>query len=129
MAEVPPSFSRSVTNYWNEKRQIELNEYLRFSITNIDKAGKFSIYGYGRGSQDFTNGEGLNGRLYYLYGDYRDLFDKVDFKIGRQFVNLAAGSAIIDGGQVDLKNVGPLRLHPSRRARCAVSASTAKSGM
>ncbi|WP_224983374.1 hypothetical protein [Geomonas agri] len=92
----------------SDSRQIELAEYLRLSITNIDKDGKFSIHGYGRGSQDFTNGEGLTGRLYYLYGDYRGLFDKIDFKIGRQFVNLAAGNAIIDGAQVDLKNVGPV---------------------
>jgi hypothetical protein len=99
------SFSNELLN---DKRQIELAEYLRLSITNIDKAGKFSIYGYGRGSQDFTNGQGLNGRLYYLYADYRDLFDKVDLKIGRQFVNLAAGSALIDGAKVDLKNVGPV---------------------
>lgn len=111
-AEIHGRSSTQFLSFSNEllddKRQIELAEYLRFSVTNIDKAGKFSIYGYGRGSQDFTNGEGLNGRLYYLYGDYRDLFDKVDLKIGRQFVNLAAGSAIIDGAQVDLKNVGPV---------------------
>ena len=99
------SFSNEMLN---DNRQIELAEYLRFSVTNIDKAGKFSIYGYGRGSQDFTNGDGLNGRLYYLYGDYRGLFDKIDLKVGRQFVNLAAGSAIIDGVQVDLKNIGPV---------------------
>ena len=99
------SFSNQLLN---DHRQIELAEYLRLSITDIDKAGKFSIHGYGRGSQDFSNGEGLNGRLYYLYGDYRDLFDKVDLRVGRQFVNLAAGSAIVDGAQVDLKNVGPV---------------------
>ena len=92
----------------NNNRQIELDQYLRFSITDIDKAGKFSIYGYGRASQDFSGGDGLNGRLYYLYGDYRGLYDKLDFKIGRQFVNLAAGSAIIDGVQFDVKNVGPV---------------------
>ena len=91
-----------------DTRQVELAEYLRLSVTNIDKAGKFSIHGYGRGSQDFTNGEGLNGRLYYLYGDYRGLYEKLDLKVGRQFVNLAAGSAIIDGAQVDLRNVGPV---------------------
>jgi len=111
-AEIHGRSSTQFVSYDNEllgdKRQIELSEYLRLSITNIDKAGKFSIYGYGRGSQDFTNGEGLTGRLYYLYGEYRDLFGKVDTKIGRQFVNLAAGSAIIDGAQVDLKNVGPV---------------------
>jgi hypothetical protein len=92
----------------NDRKQVELGEYLRLSLTNIDKAGKFSIQGYGRGTQDLTTGEGLNGRLYYLYGEYRDLFDKVDIRVGRQFVNLAAGNAIIDGAQVDLKKIGPV---------------------
>jgi len=91
-----------------ERRQAEVAEYLRIAITNIDKDGKFNIYGYGRANQDFNAGEGGGMRLYYLYGDYRNLFDKVDFRIGRQFVNLAAGSAIIDGAQVTLKNVGPV---------------------
>jgi len=99
------SFSNELLN---DHRQIELAEYLRLSITKIDQAGKFSIHGYGRGSQDFSNGEGLNGRLYYLYGDYSGLFDKVDLRVGRQFVNLAAGSAIIDGAQIGLRNVGPV---------------------
>jgi hypothetical protein len=111
-AEIHGRSSTQFQSFNNElvgdHRQIELNEYLRISITNIDKAGKFSLFGYGRIAQDFTNGEGFNGRLYYLYGDYRDLAGKLDLKIGRQFVNLAAGSAIIDGAQVDLKNVGPV---------------------
>jgi hypothetical protein len=91
-----------------EQRQFEAAEYLRINVTKIDDAGKFNIYGYGRVSRDFSNDEKTNARLYYLYADYRDLYDKVDFKLGRQFVNLAAGSAIIDGLQVDLKNVGPV---------------------
>jgi hypothetical protein len=95
-------------NLFNDQKQTELAEYLQLGITKIDSAGKFSIFGYGRGSQDFSNGQGTNGRLYYLYGDYRDLFDKLDLRFGRQFVNIAAGSAIIDGGKVDLKNVGPV---------------------
>lgn len=95
-------------NEFINERQFEAVEYLRVGITGIDKEKKLSLFGYGRLSQDFTNAEGLNGRLYYLYADYRDLYDKVDFKLGRQFVNLAAGSAIIDGIQVDLKNVGPV---------------------
>ena len=44
--------------YLDDTRQIELNEYLRFSITNIDKAGKFSIYGYGRGFSISPTGKG-----------------------------------------------------------------------
>ncbi|RQW77051.1 MAG: hypothetical protein EHM51_02440, partial [Geobacter sp.] len=89
-------------------RQVEVAEYLRLSVTRLDKEGKLAIYGYGRGTQDFTNGEGLNGRLYYLYGDYRGLGEKLDLRVGRQFVNLSAGSAIIDGGQVDVHSVGPV---------------------
>ena len=95
-------------NVFTEKKQAEFGEYLNLSVTNIDKDNKLSFQGYGRFTQDVRNGEGLNGRLYYLYGDYSNLFDKVDIRLGRQFVNYAAGSALIDGGKVDLKNVGPV---------------------
>jgi hypothetical protein len=95
---------------FTNKTQDEIAQYLQIGITNIDKEGKLSIYGYGRGSQDLTNGNGLNGRLYYLYLDYRDLFGKVDIRAGRQFVNIAAGNAIIDGARIDLKNIGPVAL-------------------
>ncbi|MBC8017298.1 MAG: hypothetical protein H7X83_02110 [Verrucomicrobia bacterium] len=96
------------TNIFNDKKQAEFAEYLNLSISEVDKAGKLTFHGYGRVTQDVQNGNGLNGRLYYLYADYRGLFDKVDIKLGRQFVNYAAGSALIDGGQIDLKNIGPL---------------------
>lgn len=86
----------------------EFGEYLNLSITKIDKAEKFSIQGYGRATQDVRNGEGLNGRLYYLYADYRGLYEKIDLRFGRQFVNYAAGSALVDGGQIELKKVGPV---------------------
>ncbi len=95
-------------NVFTENKQAEFAEYLNLSITNVDKAGKLSFQGYGRVTQDVRNGEAMNGRLYYLYGDYRDLYDKVDLRFGRQFVNYAAGSALIDGGRIDLKNVGPV---------------------
>ena len=93
---------------FTEKKVAEFGEYLNLSITKIDKAEKFSIQGYGRATQDVRNGEGLNGRLYYLYADYRDLYDKVDLRFGRQFINYAAGSALVDGGQIELKKVGPV---------------------
>jgi len=95
-------------NDFNDQRQVEFGQYLRFSLTDIDKEGKLSFFGYGRFNQDLNNGEGFNARLYYLYGEYRNLFEKVDIRLGRQFVNYAAGTAIIDGGQVGLKNIGPV---------------------
>ncbi|QEM69960.1 hypothetical protein FO488_18545 [Geobacter sp. FeAm09] len=88
-------------------KQAEFGEYLNLSITKIDKEGKLTFQGYGRVTEDIRTGEGVNGRLYYLYGDYSNLFDKVDIRLGRQFVNYAAGTALIDGGKIDLKNVGP----------------------
>jgi hypothetical protein len=98
----------SFINDFNNGRETDIAQYLNFSAVNIDKAGKFSIYGYGRGIQDLNNGNGISGRLYFFYGDYNNLFDKVDIRLGRQFVNLSAGTTIIDGIQVNLKNVGPI---------------------
>jgi hypothetical protein len=109
---------RSSTQYlwyndiFTEKEQAELGEYLNVSITQLDQDNKLSIYGYGRATYDLRDvGDGSNflkGRLYYLYLNYRDLYDKIDLRIGRQFVNYAAGSALIDGAQVELKNIGPV---------------------
>ena len=96
------------TDFVTGSKQAEFGEYLNLSVTRVDEAGKLSFQGYGRGTQDILNGQGLNGRLYYLYGDYINLFNKVDTRLGRQFVNYAAGSALIDGGKIDLKNVGPV---------------------
>jgi len=93
-----------------EKKQAEFGEYLSLSVTKLDKDNKLTFQGYGRLTQDVSNGQGLNGRLYYLYGDYSNLFDKVDIRLGRQYVNYAAGNAIIDGGKIEFKNVGPIAL-------------------
>jgi hypothetical protein len=95
-------------NDFNNHRETDIGQYLLLNITNIDKDGKFSITGYGRGIQDLNNGNGISGRLYYLYGQYRDLFNIADIRLGRQFINLSAGSAIMDGLQVNLKNIGPI---------------------
>ena len=95
-------------NYFDDKQQVEIGQYLSASLTKIDADNKLSIEGYGRLTQDLKNGEGLQGRLYYLYANYRDLYDKVDLRLGRHFVNYSAGTALIDGAKVDLKNVGPV---------------------
>ena len=90
-------------------RQVEVAEYLRFSLTGIDNGGKLAFTGYGRGTQDLNNGEGFNSRLYFLYGDYRDLFqNRLDTRLGRQFVNNSAGTTIVDGIRLNLKNIGPV---------------------
>ena len=96
------------TDIFTGNKEAEFGQYLNLSITKIDMDNKLSFQGYGRVTEDVMNGQGDNGRLYYLYADYGNLYGKVDLRFGRQFVNYAAGSALIDGGKVDLKNVGPI---------------------
>jgi hypothetical protein len=108
---------RSSTQYlwYNDivdgSKQSQLAEYLSFSLNGIDNANKLSVQGYGRATYEVQGGKDDNNsafedRLYYLYADYRGFLDRVDVRMGRQFVNLSAGSALIDGVQADIKNIG-----------------------
>ena len=98
-------------DYYNG-RQVELAQYLRIAATKIDKDGKFSVYGYGRVGTVLGNADSeenrASGRLYYLYGVYRDIGGKLDVQVGRQFNYLSAESSLIDGARLDIKNIGPI---------------------
>lgn len=96
------------TNDFTGRDQTDMTEYLRASITKIDKEGKFSLHGYGKWTQNLDQGEGTSGRLYYLYGDFRGLYDRLDLRLGRQFAHNAAGSVIIDGAEVVVRDAGPV---------------------
>ncbi|HEY6012246.1 MAG TPA: hypothetical protein VIX18_12345 [Nitrospirota bacterium] len=89
-------------------KQMEAAELLRVSISGIDGADKLSIRGYGKLNYDLKHGGEVEDRLYYLYADYKGLFDTADVKLGRQFVNLSAGSALIDGIEADINKIGPV---------------------
>jgi hypothetical protein len=92
-----------------DKNQNDVQQYLRLNVTRLDKEGKASIFAYGRATQQVTSDDGLQGRLYYLYFNYRDAFsDHLDLRLGRTFVNSAAVTGSIDGLFLDLKNLGPL---------------------
>ena len=86
-----------------------LSQYLRFSYSPEEK--NYRIYGYGRVWDDFSGGkireDDLSGRIYYLYVDYAPKEDR-SFRFGRQFVTFTAGSSIIDGLSVDIRNLGPV---------------------
>jgi hypothetical protein len=88
----------------------EAQQYLRLNVTKLDKEGKLNIYGYGRATKVVSSpSEDLDGRLYYLYVDYRDaLNNHLDLKAGRTYVNSAAMSGTIDGLYADVKNLGPV---------------------
>ncbi len=86
----------------------DVAEYLKLNVNKLDKDGKINIYGYGRVSKQLSSGEDVQGKLYYLYLDYKGLLnDHLDLRVGRQFVYLTAASGIIDGAKVDVKNLGP----------------------
>ncbi len=82
-------------------------QYLRAGAQNLFKGQDMSVYAYGRyGFNTAASPEG-NGRLYYAYLDWRDVIkDRVDMMLGRTWTNLVAGSTIIDGAQLDFKNIG-----------------------
>lgn len=77
-------------------------QYLRAHARGFDNAGTLTLSGYGRVSGDIQHGDEFEGRLYYLYLDKQELLPKTDLRIGRQFVYVGAGSAIIDGGRLDI---------------------------
>ena len=66
----------------SDESKKEAAEYLRLNVTQIDKEGKFNIYGYGRATKVVSSSdEDPYGRLYYLYADYRDaLNDHLDIE-------------------------------------------------
>jgi hypothetical protein len=95
--------------------QGDVAEYVRLNVTKLDKDGNISIYGYGRGTQQVTNdvyapgGGDAQGRLYYLYIDYRNVVkDHLDLRAGRTYVNATAVTGTLDGLYLNLKNVGPV---------------------
>ncbi len=90
--------------------QTILAQYLR--VRYNPEGERFAITGYGRFWKDFGESSirdnDVLGRLYYLYMDYRP-FDSADsgmFRLGRQYVNLSAGSAIVDGLSFTAHHVG-----------------------
>lgn len=90
-----------------------LAEYLKMSITKLNPENTITIQGYGRGtyrSTDTGGSDDLLGRLYYFYLDYRNLVQNVDLVAGRHYVTLPAGSALLDGATLNIRNVGPVGL-------------------
>jgi len=83
-------------------------QYLRVGALDLARDHDISVFGYGRYGFNEVADPDANGRLYYLYMDWKDVWkDQVDLRLGRQWTNLVAASTIIDGAQVDFKNLGP----------------------
>jgi hypothetical protein len=92
-----------------EKSLQDVAQYLRINVTNIDKEGDINVYAYGRATKQVNTSQDLEGRLYYLYLDYRNVIkERLDLRAGRTYVNAAAISGTVDGFHADVKNLGPV---------------------
>jgi hypothetical protein len=87
------------------------------NLTTLDQAGRFNVYGYGRLTGNLTRqvesrpeiipDSNLNGRLFYLYLDGRNLVpNHLDLRLGRTYVAQAALPSSIDGATVNVRNAG-----------------------
>jgi hypothetical protein len=109
-------FGRATTQpaWWQDlvdrETKFSAYQYLRLGMQDFSKDHNISVFGYGRyGFNEVAEPSNANGRLYNFYMDWRDVFkDRLDLKLGRQWSNLVAGSSIIDGVELDIKNLGPV---------------------
>ncbi|MDP2167790.1 MAG: hypothetical protein Q8J64_05610 [Thermodesulfovibrionales bacterium] len=87
--------------------QAVIAEHLRVGFKPEGK--DFSVSGYARAWKDLSGGgvrdNDLLGRLYYLHLDY-GITEKISARLGRQYVNLTAGSSVIDGLSLELRDLG-----------------------
>ena len=92
----------------DNSKQLDVSDSLRVSISEIDSGKKLSIKAYGKLDYETKGDKELQGRLYYGYADYKGFMDTADIRLGRQFVNLSAGSALVDGVEADINKIGPV---------------------
>ena len=79
-----------------EDTAVPLHQYLQLNLTDIaDKGYNFRFYG--RLADDIENEVDVDSRLYYAYLEKRDLYDGLDFRLGRQFISTTAGASVMDG--------------------------------
>lgn len=84
-----------------------------YGFLNVRDLGGYSglnFRGYGRLADDLRNEVDRDGRLYYAYLEKEKLLEKLDLRLGRQFVSTAAGAGIIDGVDLTSRGLGPVTL-------------------
>jgi hypothetical protein len=89
---------------------IDIAQYLRLSARQLDAGDTLRMHGYGRAWGDAEQGGGVEGRLYNLYLDKKEIAKRTDVRVGRQFFFVGAGSGIVDGARVDTRAYGPLAI-------------------
>jgi len=90
---------------------LPLYQYLLFNVRRFDEKleEKYSFHAYGRLGTDLNNEDSLvDSRLYYAYFQQTGLLEKIDLRLGRQFIAITAGASLLDGLTLDYHLDGPL---------------------
>jgi len=89
---------------------VPVYQYLLLNVIDIDDDG-LRFRGYGRLATDTQDEVDVDSRLYYAYLEKKGAFnDRVDYRLGRQFVITTAGASVMDGLDLTFKNIGPVNL-------------------
>ncbi|MFH7320086.1 hypothetical protein ACHHRT_05645 [Desulfurivibrio sp. D14AmB] len=99
---------------WRHESQREdvvpVYQYLLLNLRHFDQEleEQYSFHAYGRLGTDLKNEDDyVDSRLYYAYYQQQGVFDRIDFRLGRQFIAVTAGASLLDGLTVDYAPGGP----------------------
>mgnify|MGYP005839511355 CR=1 FL=1 len=89
----------TVVEWFDDARQdaaIPIYQYGRLNIADFG-IPDLDFKMYGRVSEDLKNTVDADSRLYYGYFEKNNVSEKIDLKLGRQFISTTAGASIMDG--------------------------------
>lgn len=79
---------------------IPVFQYLQLRVKDLAAEG-YELKLYGRVAEDLNSKVDIESRLYYAYLENKQIFSKVGFRLGRQFISTTAGSSMMDGLTLD----------------------------
>ena len=101
--------SSSVIEFFDdadEDTAVPVYQYLLLNVSDIDNDG-LRFRGYGRLATDTQDEVDVDSRLYYAYLEKKGAFnDRLDYRLGRQFVITTAGASVMDGLDLTFNNLG-----------------------
>jgi hypothetical protein len=86
---------------------VPVYQYILFNLNDMDSQG-LNFKGYGRLATDTQDVIDADSRLYYAFIEKKNMLrNRVDARLGRQFIATTAGASLMDGLLVKLKDIGP----------------------
>ncbi len=93
----------------DEETLVPMYQYLLLNVNELGSQ-EWSFRGYGRIAEDLFGEEEVDSRLYYAYLEKKALWDKLNVRLGRQFVSTTAGASIMDGVTLNYHAPGSLEM-------------------